>query len=140
MHSVEIELESVRVQLEEEAEARLDLERQLSKANQDCLSWKSKYDHACTSHTEEIEELRYVLFLRILQYLSMQKVMLVPVIFRRKFHIRVTELEEQISALISKCSGLEKIKSRLQSEVEILIIDLEKVIKREKKNKKKKTE
>lgn len=59
MHSVEIELESVRVQLEEESEARLDLERQLSKANQDCLSWKSKYDHACTSHTEEIEELRY---------------------------------------------------------------------------------
>jgi hypothetical protein len=40
----------------------------------------------------------------------------------------VTELEEQISALISKCSGLEKIKSRLQSEVEVLIIDLEKVI------------
>jgi hypothetical protein len=50
----------------------------------------------------------------------------------------VTELEEQISALISKCSGLEKIKSRLQSEVEILIIDLEKVIKWEKKKKKKK--
>ncbi|KAK4017102.1 paramyosin, long form [Daphnia magna] len=102
LHSVEIELESVRVQLEEEAEARLDLERQLSKANQDCLSWKSKYDQTCLSHTEEIEEIR------------------------RKFHVRVTELEEQISALISKCSGLEKIKSRLQSEVEILIIDLEK--------------
>ncbi|XP_057366478.1 paramyosin, long form-like [Daphnia carinata] len=102
LHSVEIELESVRVQLEEESEARLDLERQLSKANQDCLSWKSKYDQTCLSHTEEIEEIR------------------------RKFHVRVTELEEQISALISKCSGLEKIKSRLQSEVEILIIDLEK--------------
>lgn len=60
LHSMEVELESVRVQLEEEAEARLDLERQLSKANQDCLSWKSKYDHECTTHTEEIEELRYV--------------------------------------------------------------------------------
>jgi len=102
LHSVEIELESVRVQLEEEAEARLDLERQLSKANQDCLSWKSKYDHQCTAHTEEVEELR------------------------RKFHVRVTELEEQINALISKCAGLEKQKSRLQSEVEVLIIDLEK--------------
>lgn len=56
---MEIELESVRVQLEEEAEARLDLERQLSKANQDCLSWKSKYDQTCLSHTEEIEEIRY---------------------------------------------------------------------------------
>lgn len=46
---------------------------------------------------------------------------------RRKFHIRITELEEQINALIAKCSGLEKQKSRLQSEVEVLIIDLEKV-------------
>ncbi|KAK4015245.1 hypothetical protein OUZ56_030228 [Daphnia magna] len=55
----------------------------------------SKYEHACTFLTEEIEEIR------------------------RKFHI-------QISALISKCSGLEKRTSRLQSEVDVLIIDLEK--------------
>lgn len=41
--------------------------------------------------------------------------------------MRITELEEQINALVSKCSGLEKQKSRLQSEVEVLIIDLEKV-------------
>ncbi len=102
LHSVEIELESVRVQLEEEAEARLDLERQLSKANQDAMTWKSKYDHECAARTEEVEELR------------------------RKFHVRITELEEQINALIAKCSGLEKQKSRLQSEVEVLIIDLEK--------------
>jgi len=102
LHSLEVELESVRVQLEEEAEARLDLERQLSKANQDSMTWKSKYEHECTARTEEVEEMR------------------------RKFHIRITELEEQINALITKCSGLEKQKSRLQSEVEVLIIDLEK--------------
>ena len=59
LHSIEVELESVRVQLEEEAEARLDLERQLSKANQDVLSWKSKYEHECSARTEEVEELRY---------------------------------------------------------------------------------
>lgn len=124
LHSVEIELESVRVQLEEESEARLDLERQLSKASQDCLSWKSKYDQTCTSHTEEIEEMRYLIFLSWIMDLSVETVF---VHLRRKIHIRITELEEQISALISKCSGLEKIKSRLQSEVEVLIIDLEKV-------------
>ncbi len=33
LHQVETELESTRVQLEEESEARLDLERQLVKAN-----------------------------------------------------------------------------------------------------------
>lgn len=102
LHSIEVELESVRVQLEEECEARLDLERQVSKANSDALNWKSKYESEAAAHTEEVEEMR------------------------RKFHIRITELEEQINALITKCSGLEKQKSRLQSEVEVLIIDLEK--------------
>jgi len=102
LHSIEVELESVRVQLEEEAEARLDCERQLSKANADAANWKSKYESESAARTEEVEELR------------------------RKLHIRITELEEQINALITKCTGLEKQKSRLQSEVEILIIDLEK--------------
>ncbi|CAG0920015.1 unnamed protein product [Notodromas monacha] len=102
LHTVEIELESVRVQLEEEAEARLDLERQLSKASSDVMTWKSKYESESTARQEEIEELR------------------------RKFHVRITELEEQVEAYMAKCSGLEKQKSRLQSEVEVLIIDLEK--------------
>lgn len=66
------------------------------------MTWKSKYETECSARTEEVEELR------------------------RKFHVRITELEEQINALISKCNGLEKQKSRLQSEVEVLIIDLEK--------------
>ncbi len=51
-----------------------------------------------------------------------------PVLFRRKFHIQVTELEKKTSTLISKCSGLEMSTSRLQSEVDVLIIDFEKVI------------
>ncbi|EFX68388.1 hypothetical protein DAPPUDRAFT_114594 [Daphnia pulex] len=79
LHSVEIELESIRVQLEEEAEACLDLERQLSKVNQDCLSWKSKYEH----------------------------------------YLHFTPKR-------SKKSGLEKSTLRLQSEVDVLIIDLKK--------------
>ena len=53
-----MELESVRVQLEEEAEARLDLERQLAKANGDCQTWKSKFDAECSARAEEIEEIR----------------------------------------------------------------------------------
>lgn len=55
---MEVELESVRVQLEEEAEARLDLERQLVKANGDAQSWKSKYETEVNAHIEEVEELR----------------------------------------------------------------------------------
>jgi hypothetical protein len=36
-------------------------------------------------------------------------------------------MEEQMESLMARCTGLEKQKSRLQSEVEVLIIDLEKV-------------
>lgn len=46
---------------------------------------------------------------------------------RRKYSARIQEQEEQIETLLVKINNLEKQKSRLQSEVEVLIIDLEKV-------------
>jgi hypothetical protein len=45
------------------------------------------------------------------------------------------EYEEQIELMLQKISQLEKAKSRLQSEVEILIVDLEKVSKQKHKHK-----
>ncbi|CAG2067073.1 unnamed protein product, partial [Timema podura] len=44
----------------------------------------------------------------------------------RKYTVRLQEQEEQIETLLVKVNNLEKQKSRLQSEVEVLIIDLEK--------------
>lgn len=100
---MEVELESIRVQLEEESEARLDLERQLVRANGEATTWKSKYETESSARAEEIEELR------------------------RKYTVRIQEQEEHIESIVVKLNNLEKQKSRLQSEVEILIIDLEKV-------------
>nr|XP_022908300.1 paramyosin, long form [Onthophagus taurus] len=102
LHQVEVELESVRVQLEEESEARLDLERQLVKSQGEVQVFRTKYEAECHAHAEEVEELR------------------------RKYTARITEQEEHIEALLVKINNLEKQKSRLQSEVEVLIIDLEK--------------
>nr|CAI5819186.1 unnamed protein product [Callosobruchus analis] len=102
LHQVEVELESVRVQLEEESEARLDLERQLVKCQGEVQVWKSKYETEAAARAEEVEELR------------------------RKFNQRIQEQEEHIESLLVKVNNLEKQKSRLQSEVEVLIIDLEK--------------
>ncbi|XP_011692085.1 PREDICTED: paramyosin, long form [Wasmannia auropunctata] len=102
LHQVEVELESVRVQLEEESEARLDIERQLVKANGEVSIWRSKYETEANARIEEVEELR------------------------RKYSARIQEQEEQIETLLVKINNLEKQKSRLQSEVEVLIIDLEK--------------
>lgn len=93
---VEIDLESVRVQLEEESEARLDLERQLVKSNGEAQQWRIKFEGEAAARAEEIEELR------------------------RKYSIRIQEQEEQIETLIVKINNIEKQKSRLQSEVNIL--------------------
>lgn len=51
---VEVELESVRVQLEEESEARLDLERQLVKSNGEVSIWRSKYETEANARAEEV--------------------------------------------------------------------------------------
>lgn len=102
LRQVECDLESLRLQLEEESEARLDLERQLNKANGDVALYKNKYETEAASHIEEVEEIR------------------------RKFTIRISEQEEHIESLLVKINSLEKIKSKLTTEIEILIIDLEK--------------
>ncbi|XP_054714949.1 paramyosin-like [Uloborus diversus] len=101
-HTLELEVESLKTQLDEESEARMDLERQLSKANGEAATWKSKYEAECQSHADEVDELR------------------------RRLAQKTAEYEEQLQALLNKCSALEKHKSRLQSEVEVLIMDLEK--------------
>ncbi|XP_014221217.1 paramyosin, long form [Trichogramma pretiosum] len=102
LHQLESEVESVRVQLEEESEARLELERQLVKANGEVSVWRSKYETEANARAEEVEEIR------------------------RKYTARIQEQEEHLETLVVKINNLEKQKSRLQSEVEVLIIDLEK--------------
>lgn len=102
LRSIEVELESVRIQLEEESEARLELERQLNRASGEASQWKSKFETESTSRIEEVEEIR------------------------RKFTIRIQEQEEHIESLVIRINSLEKLKVKLTTEVEVLIIDLEK--------------
>lgn len=102
LRQVETDLESLRLQLEEESEARLDLERQLNNANGNCALYKNKYETEAAARVEEVEEIR------------------------RKFTIRIQEQEEHIESLVVKINSLEKIKVKLSTEIEVLIIDLEK--------------
>lgn len=67
----------------------------------DAQQWHAKADAEAAARVEEVEELR------------------------RKFTVRIQEQEEHIEQLLVKVNGLEKQKSRLQSEIEVLIIDLE---------------
>ncbi|CAO1362256.1 unnamed protein product [Diamesa serratosioi] len=102
LRQVEMDLESVRLQLEEESEARLDLERQLNRATGEAAMFKNKYETEATSRVEEVEEIR------------------------RKFTIRITEQEEHMQSLVIKINSLEKLRIKLTTEIEVLIIDLEK--------------
>lgn len=58
MRSYEHECQSLREQMEEEAEGKSDLQRQLSKAYAEVQQWRAKYDGEGVSRMEEIEEAR----------------------------------------------------------------------------------
>ena len=44
---------------------------------------------------------------------------------KRKLAAKLSEAEEQVEAALTKCNALEKVKSRLQGEVEDLMVDVE---------------
>jgi len=96
------ELASLRCTYDEECELRIDIERKLSNESAQALSYKAKWETEVRNRADEVEELK------------------------KKMIIRINELEETISSMSSKLSGVEKQKSRLSQEIEVLILDLEK--------------
>ena len=49
-------MDALREQLEEEQEARSDVQRQLSRANAEALEWRSKYESEGMARAEELED------------------------------------------------------------------------------------
>ncbi|XP_042247521.1 myosin-16-like [Thunnus maccoyii] len=96
------DLSLLQEQLEEESEGCGELQRLVSKLNADVTSWRSKYETDAIHRTEELEETK------------------------RKLAVRLQEAEEAAEAAQARAASLEKIKQRLQGEVEDLTIDLEK--------------
>ena len=97
------DLDAVHEQLEEEAEGRSDLQRLLSKANNEVQQWRSKFEQEGTARADELEE------------------------SRRKLANKLAEAEQRAEAAILKVAQLEKAKSRLSGELEDLMIDVERV-------------
>lgn len=58
MKNLEVDLEQANESLEEEQEARSDLEKELSKAKSEAASWKRKFDEEGTAKSEELESAR----------------------------------------------------------------------------------
>ena len=56
------DLDGVRETLEEEQESKAELQRLLSKANNEAQQWRSKYENEGANKAEELEEARYFVF------------------------------------------------------------------------------
>ncbi|CAL8339629.1 unnamed protein product [Lota lota] len=91
----------LREQYEEEQEAKAELQRALSKSNGEVAQWRTKYETDAIQRTEELEEAK------------------------KKLVVRLQEAEEMVEVSNAKSSSLEKTKHRLQSEIEDLVIDVE---------------
>jgi len=99
-----MELDQLRDQMEEEMVSRTELQRLLTKANNDLAMWKHKCETgAAALRADEVDEIK------------------------RKFNTKINELEAQLEAAQSKVSGLEKVKNRLQGELEDLTVEVERV-------------
>ncbi|KAM4634875.1 myosin-16-like [Polymixia lowei] len=96
------DLSLLKEQLDEESEGRGELQRLVSKLNADVTTWRSKYETDAIHRTEELEETK------------------------RKLAVRLQEAEEAAESAQARAATLEKVKQRLQGEVEDLTIDLEK--------------
>ncbi|MEQ2311989.1 Myosin-1B [Ameca splendens] len=101
LQSARHDCELLREQYEEEQEAKAELHRCLSKANSEVAQWRNKYETDAIQRTEELEEAK------------------------KRLALRLQDAEEAVEAVNSKCSSLEKTKQRLQGEVEDLMMDME---------------
>merc|ERR1711970_1681047 len=96
------ELATLRASYDEEVELRIDIERKYSNECAQSGSFKLKWETECRNRADEVDEMK------------------------KKMMIRINELEETISTMSSKLTNVEKQKSRLSQEIEVLILDLEK--------------
>merc|ERR1719228_2835096 len=101
VRNLSADLDAAREQLEEEQEGRSDLQRQVSKANNEVSQLRSKFETEGTQRVEELEEAR------------------------RKLGVKLGDAEQAAEAANLKVQALEKAKSRLQGELEDLMIDVE---------------
>ncbi|XP_011682897.1 myosin-16 isoform X3 [Strongylocentrotus purpuratus] len=101
LRQLQADNDQLRDQVEEESEARAEVQRILTKVNGELNQMRAKFDGEAVQRAEELEEAK------------------------RKLMIRLAQVEEELSSALSKNGSLEKTKARLTGEVEDLQLDLE---------------
>merc|ERR1712168_833638 len=101
MRNLQHELEVMKEHLDEEYEAKMEIERQLSKAFADIQLWKTRYETEGVARAEEIDR------------------------DKAKVASRLAEAEDTISPLQEKIASLEKAKARAKAEFDDLSAEAE---------------
>ena len=85
---------SFKVALDEEENAKAEVNRQLSRTIGECASWRKKYETESLSKIDELENAKI------------------------KLQIRLAEATDTMEEMRLKCDSLEKSKHRIQSELD----------------------
>ncbi len=98
------DVDQQRDNLEEEQEARADLQRMLTKANNEANTWRQKFQSGEGGvRSEEMDDLK------------------------RKMNAKLAETDSNLEASHAKCISLEKTRNRLQNELEDVMVEVERV-------------
>merc|ERR1712142_1221630 len=100
--NLEHDLDGLREQLNEEADAKWELSRNLQRATADANMYRAKYESEGIARSEELEAARL------------------------KLSARLEEAEQQIEQLHFKNNSYEKIKARISSDYDLMYADCEK--------------
>ncbi len=111
------DLEQAREQLDEEQEAKSELQKQVTKLNAEVQQWRARFESESVYLIIFIFNLLSFNDLGIARSEELQEA-------KRKLATKLTEAEEQIEVTLNKCNALEKVKARLQGEVEDLMVDV----------------
>eukprot|EP00095_Tigriopus_kingsejongensis_P008176 snap_masked-scaffold405_size181423-processed-gene-0.12 protein:Tk08176 transcript:snap_masked-scaffold405_size181423-processed-gene-0.12-mRNA-1 annotation:"paramyosin " len=101
IQSVEQHFKSVTIELAEQRDMRIELERHVGKWKDECMDWKKKYEIEARLRIEDVDNLR------------------------KKYGVQIAELQDHLDAALRKIKELEQQKNRLQQEVQVIIKDLE---------------
>merc|ERR1711962_612234 len=100
LKAAQSEIEALNEQLEEEASTKAVMQQKLSKALADAASGKGGFGIEDSERVEELEDAK------------------------KKLNARVKEMEEALMAAETKAAGMEKVKNRMNEEVEDLLLEL----------------
>ena len=101
--NLSLQLENLRMRIEEESEKKSDALKALSKAQAEVQLWRSKFETEGLGRIDELDA------------------------GRQKLNARPNEAEETIESLNQKVSSSEKTKHRLEAELEDLQLEYERV-------------